>query len=112
MCIPFYIFQANEYQPVSEYPTYLWTNLDAATEYTFFVSACNGYTMECGEPSEAVTGTTEDGKSGPPSDVVAKCKFDNVSDMNYVEVQWTKPKLPNGVIEFYNVRYFFFYYFL
>ena len=36
--------------------------------------------------------------------MVAKCKFDNVSDMNYVEVQWTKPKLPNGVIEFYNVR--------
>ena len=104
-----YFFQANEYQPVSEYPTYLWTNLKAATEYTFFVSACNGYTMECGEPSQAVTGTTEDGKSGPPSDVVAKCKFDNVSDMNYVEVQWTKPKLPNGVIEFYNVRIFLFF---
>ena len=42
----FYIFQAHVYQAVSEYPTYLWTNLDAATEYTFFVSACNGYTME------------------------------------------------------------------
>ena len=83
--------------------------MKAATEYTFFVSACNGYTMECGEPSQAVTGTTEDGKSGPPSDVVAKCKFDNVSDMNYVEVQWTKPKLPNGVIEFYNVRNFIFF---
>ena len=111
ICISFiYIFfQANEYQPVSEYPTYLWTNLKAATEYTFFVSACNGYTMECGEPSQAVTGTTEDGKSGPPSDVVAKCKFDNVSDMNYVEVQWTQPKLPNGVIEFYNVRNFIFF---
>ena len=91
------------YQPVSEYPTYLWTNLEPATEYTFSVYACNGYTMDCGKPSEVVKGTTEDGKSGPPSNVVAKCKFDNISDMNYVEVQWAEPKRPNGVIEFYNV---------
>ena len=91
------------YQPVSEYPTYLWTNLEPATEYTFFVYACNGYTMECGKPSVAVKGTTEDGKSGPPSNVVAKCKFDNISDMNYIEIQWGEPKHPNGVIEFYNV---------
>ena len=46
---------------------------------------------------------TEDGKSGPPSNVIANCKFDNISDMNYVEVQWEFPQKPNGLIEFYNV---------
>ena len=50
-----------------------------------------------------ITGTTSDGKSGPPSNVVAKCKFDNVSDMNFVEVEWAIPQKPNGLIEFYNV---------
>ena len=92
------------YQPVNQYPTYLWTNLDPATEYTFYVYACNGYTMECGQPSQVVKGTTEDGKSGPPTNIVAKCKFDNISDMNYVEVQWAAPNKPNGVIEFYNIE--------
>ena len=84
-------------------PTYLWENLEAATEYTFHVYACNKYTLECGEPSKAVKGTTSDGKSGPPSNVVAKCKFDNISDMNFVEVEWAIPQKPNGLIEFYNV---------
>ena len=53
-------FQSVVYQPVSEYPTYLWTNLEPATEYTFSVYACNGYTMDCGKPSEVVKGTTEE----------------------------------------------------
>ena len=48
-------------------------------------------------------GTTSDGKSGPSSNVVAKCKFDNISDMNFVEVEWAIPQKPNGLIEFYNV---------
>ena len=91
------------YQPVSKPPYYLFTNLEAATEYTFHVYACNGYTLECGRPSKVVKGITEDGKSGPPSNVIARCKFDNISDMNYVEVQWAIPQKPNGLIEFYNV---------
>ena len=91
------------YQPVSKPPYYLFTDLEAATEYTFHVFACNGFTLECGQPSQVVKGITEDGKSGPPSNVVAQCKFDNISDMNYVEVQWDIPEKPNGLIEFYNV---------
>ena len=91
------------YQPLSQHPTFLWTNLDPATEYTFHVYACNGYTLECGQKSKAVKGTTEDGKSGPPANVQARCKFDNISDMNYVEVEWDMPHRPNGLIEFYNV---------
>ena len=100
----FIYFQTSMYQPVSQQrPTYLWTDLEPATEYTFHVYACNGYTLECGEPSKAVKGTTSDGKSGPPSNVVAQCKFDNISDMNFVEVEWAIPQKPNGLIEFYNV---------
>ena len=38
-----------------------------------------------------------------PSNVVAQCKFDNISDMNFVEVEWAIPQKPNGLIEFYNV---------
>ena len=95
--------QSVVYQPVSKPPYYLFTNLEAATEYTFHVYACNGYTLECGQPSKVVKGITEDGKAGPPSNVVANCKFDNISDMNYVEVQWDMPEKPNGLIEFYNV---------
>ena len=95
--------QSVVYQPVSKPPYYLFTDLEAATEYTFHVFACNGFTLECGQPSQVVKGITEDGKSGPPSNVVAQCKFDNISDMNYVEVQWDIPEKPNGLIEFYNV---------
>ncbi len=97
------MLQSVVYQPVGKHPTYLWTNLDPATEYTFHVYACNGYTLECGQASTAVQGTTEDGKSGPPSHVVARCQFDNISDMNFVEVEWAIPQKPNGLIEFYNV---------
>ena len=99
----FSILQSVVYQPVSKPPYYLFTNLEAATEYNFHVFACNGFTLECGQPSQVVKGITEDGKSGPPSNVVAQCKFDNISDMNYVEVQWDMPEKPNGLIEFYNV---------
>jgi hypothetical protein len=91
------------YHPVNQYPSFLWTNLEPATEFTFHVSACNGYTMECGTVSQAVKGTTEDGKSGPPSNVLAACNYDNISGMNYVDVQWNMPLKPNGQIEFYNV---------
>ena len=65
--------------------------------------AYNGYTLEFGEPSKVEKGMTSDGKSGPPSNVVAQCKFDNISDMNFVEVEWAIPQKPNGLIEFYNV---------
>jgi hypothetical protein len=50
-------FQLNMYQPAG--PTfYLWRNLSPATTYAFTVSACNGFTNECGPPSNIVTGET------------------------------------------------------
>ena len=58
--------------------TYLCTDLESATDYTFHVYDCNGYTLECGEPSKAVKGTTSDSKSRPPSIVVKQCNFDKV----------------------------------
>ncbi len=96
-------FQFVIYHPVGNYPTYLWTDLEPATEYTFHVAACNGYTMDCGTASEAVRGTTEDGLSGEPSGLEIDCKFDNISGMNYVDVSWSHPTRPNGEIEYYNV---------
>lgn len=92
------------YQPVGTYPFYLWRDLKPATDYTFTVAACNGFTTECGTASEPVHGTTEDGLSGEPSTVVATCKFDNISGMNYVDVSWSDPSKPNGQIEFYNIQ--------
>ena len=53
--IQVFFFQLNVYQPVG--PTfYLWRNLNPATDYAFTVSACNGFTNECGPASNLVTG--------------------------------------------------------
>ena len=49
------LFQLNIYQPTGP-PFYLWRNLSPATTYAFTVSACNGFTNECGPPSNTVTG--------------------------------------------------------
>ena len=52
-----------------DYPFYLWENLEADTKYSFVVSACNGFTRECGSPSRHVEATTEDGLSSQVSKV-------------------------------------------
>ena len=99
-------FQTSMYQPVSQQRlTYLWTDLEPATEYTFHVYACNGYTLECVEPSKAVKGTTLDGKSGPPSTVMAQCKFDKVHVADIFEFALCYhirrcPLLPSNVVPF------------
>ncbi len=90
--------------PADAYSFYLWTNLGPATNYTFTVSACNGFTRECGPPSKAVSSQTEDGVAGRPESVHVSCKHDNISGMNFVEVKWSQPRQRNGQIEFYNVR--------
>ena len=42
-------FQTSMYKPNSQQkPTYLWTDLEPATEYTFHVYACNGYHWNMG----------------------------------------------------------------
>lgn len=92
------------YQPSHKPTFYLWRHLDAATNYTFVVSACNGFTRECGPNSPPVSQATEDGKAGPPAFVEMFCKFDNISGMNYAEVKWKDPEQKNGEIEFFNVR--------
>lgn len=86
------------------YPLHLWNNLDSATTYEFTVSACNMYSMECSAASELMSGTTYDGKAGPPADVQLSCRSDNISNMNWVDVRWQPPAQPNGIIEFYNVE--------
>jgi len=86
------------------YPLHLWDNLEAATEYKFTVSACNGFSDECSPPSEVITGSTYDGLAGPPADVTMNCRSDNISAMNWVDVKWQPPTHPNGVVEFYNVE--------
>ena len=48
-------------------------------------------------------GTTDDGLSGPPARLSIKCNHDNISGMNFVDVEWSAPIKPNGQIEFYNV---------
>ena len=50
-----------------------------------------------------LAGTTEDGLAGPPTQVSMKCRHDNVSGMNFVDVTWQHPIRPGGQIEFYNV---------
>lgn len=95
--------KVNIYHPSNKYTFYLWRHLDPATTYTFTVAACNKYTSECGNSSDSVSGTTEDGISGPPDTVKVSCNYDNVSGMNYVDVQWTPPSRKYGKIEFYNV---------
>jgi len=97
----------NVYQSTGEYPFYLWENLEADTDYAFTVSACNGYTNICGPPSNKVTATTEDGLSGPPSNVNIECKQAAAGEggrgASYVDVTWQPPLKPNGQIEFYNI---------
>ena len=50
-----------------------------------------------------VSGTTADGLSGPPTKIIINCNHDNISGMNFVDVEWSSPNNPNGQIEFYNV---------
>ena len=50
-----------------------------------------------------VLGTTADGLSGPPTKIIINCNHDNISGMNFVDVEWSSPNNPNGQIEFYNV---------
>ncbi len=96
--------EVNMYQPAEKFSFYLWRHLEPATNYSFTVSACSAYTRECGEASRPVGASTEDGLSGPPAAASALCRHDNVSGMNFVEVQWNKPANPYGQIEFYNIQ--------
>ena len=48
-------------------------------------------------------GTTEDGLSGSPTQASIKCRHDNISGMNFVDVSWQPPNRPGGQIEFYRV---------
>ena len=91
------------YQPANKFSFYLWRHLESATNYSFTVSACNGYTNECGVASKPLFAVTEDGLSGPPSNVQIYCRHVNISSMNFVDVQWEEPVRTYGKIEFYNV---------
>ena len=92
------------YQPADKYSNYLWLHLTPATEYSFTVAACNGFTRECFPPSEVVSATTEDGLSGPPSEIELQCRHDNISGMNFIDVRWKEPLSKSGQIEFYNIK--------
>jgi len=108
--IHFYRASKDDGEHVSEvlhtqpYPLHLWGDLQSASSYKFTVSACNEYSGECSPPSEVMPGTTYDGLSGPPADVVMSCRSDNISVFNWVDVKWQRPVTPNGNIEFYNIE--------
>ena len=53
-----------------------------------------------------ISGVTADGLSGPPNRITINCNYDNISGMNFVDVEWSPPTHPNGQIEFYNVILF------
>jgi protein-tyrosine phosphatase len=86
------------------FPIHLWDGLSPATQYRFTVAACNRYSGECSPASPPLAGSTYDGLAGPPADVSLSCRSDNVSAMNWVDVKWTPPAVPNGRLEFYNVE--------
>ncbi len=86
------------------FPIHLWDGLSPATQYHFTVAACNRYSGECSPASPPLAGSTYDGLAGPPADVSLSCRSDNVSAMNWVDVKWTPPAVPNGRLEFYNVE--------
>ncbi|XP_044765827.1 tyrosine-protein phosphatase 69D [Coccinella septempunctata] len=91
-------------QPASRDSLYMFSDLKPATTYVFQVAACSDYTNTCGPSSEIVNGTTMDGISGPPSDAVIECRFDNISQTGFVSVSWKPPKEPHGTIMSYNVN--------
>lgn len=79
---------------------YMFSSLNAATNYDFSVKACSEFTNECGPWSLKVNVTTMDGISGPPSNVTVNCKFDGSSTIN---VSWHAPINPHGTITTYSV---------
>ena len=50
-----------------------------------------------------VLGTTDDGLSGPPTQLAINCNHDNISGNSFVVFEWSAPTNPNGQVEFYNV---------
>ena len=69
------------------------------------MDAYNGYTLEFGEPSKAVKGMTSDGKSRPPSNVMAKYKFNkvHVADIFKFALRYNIrrcPLLPSNIVPF------------
>lgn len=82
---------------------YMAINLKTATEYFFKVRACSDYNKECGKWSEIVNGTTMDGQASAPLEVKISCIYHNVSRRNHVEVEWTPPVHPNGIVISYQV---------
>ena len=93
-----------EFLHTSPHHLHLWEDLQPNTAYNFTVSACNRYSGECSPPSQLIPGTTYDGLSGPPADVMISCRSDNISEFNWVDVKWQVPAEPHGIIEFYNIE--------
>ena len=98
-----FFFQSAVYQSTSQYPFFLWEDLEADTHYSFEVSACNGFTRQCGSASRRVEATTEDGLSSRPQNVRINCQMIKNNKIGYVDVSWEAPARANGQIEFYNV---------
>ena len=96
--------QITQFLHTLPYPLHLWSDLKSASDYKFTVAACNEFSGECSPPSEVIPGTTYDGLSGAPHDVMMSCRSDNISEFNWVDVKWQKPLKPNGNIEFYNIE--------
>ena len=97
------IFEETIHEQNSRNLPYMATNLKTATEYFFKVCACSDFNKECGSWSEIVSGTTMDGQSSAPVSVNITCMHHNVSRRNLVQVDWTEPENPNGIVTSYQI---------
>ncbi|CAG0896016.1 unnamed protein product, partial [Cyprideis torosa] len=109
----------------------LFDGLRPGTSYKFQVTACNGYTEECGMWSLPLEASTLDGGrvqeeeegveidsawctleallpflvAGPPLDVTVTCKepLPDTDEMRSVVITWNEPEVKNGRITYYQI---------
>ncbi|XP_035721716.1 tyrosine-protein phosphatase 69D-like [Vespa mandarinia] len=90
--------------PAQQFTVYAFVDLDPATTYKFKIAACSEYTKQCGNWSTEVNGTTLDGVSSPPKNLVVTCQYDNISSSNFISISWETPEKSNGIITRYNLQ--------
>ncbi|ODN01275.1 Tyrosine-protein phosphatase 69D [Orchesella cincta] len=91
------------YRKSGENPEVMVENLRSGMDYSFRVAACSEYTHRCDEFSELVNGTTMDGMSSPPRNIIVKCHFDERSHEATVKATWDDPTDPQGMVAEYAV---------
>ncbi|KAJ6635524.1 Tyrosine-protein phosphatase 69D [Pseudolycoriella hygida] len=82
---------------------YMFDHLQTATDYKFRVRSCSELTKQCGNWSDEVTGTTMDGQSSEPLNLVINCTYYNISGRSTVSATWSPPARRNGKITSYQI---------